>query len=176
MFSEETQYINLFFNTDNWRKLCDVQNKLNIGTGGIIRLLLGSCLFSQGSIVFELANLAELFISNKQAYQYNLVLTKSLTDFLSESENNTLKINREVIIRAAHCYFSNDLGTLPKPIPEEQYRIDNTSIGWSRITVNGNMAMKHYFMQEKKLSGKTIGIVISHVINSFLKDLQEKDK
>lgn len=175
VFSPQNERITLFFKPTYWEEILVFQNRLNIGAGDIVRLLLGSCLFSHGSIEFPLATLSKLFISERQSYQYNLVLPKSITELLVHVEKNILPINRGMLFRAAHCYFASSLGTIPKPIPEAHYLIDNATVGWSRITMSGSIAMKDFFLQEKNTSRTTLGIIMGHVIHSFLTDLKENN-
>jgi hypothetical protein len=54
--------------------------------------------------------------------------------------------------------------------------VDNTTTGWSRLTVMGSLAMKNYYLAEKKHTGKTLGVLISHTLYSFLKNMQPESK
>lgn len=173
VFSGRAAKIIFYLNARSWDRFLAVQNAYNIGVGDIVRLILGSYLFPSGQISFSLRELSELFISEKRAYKFNLVLTKPVAAFLSETGKKILPINREVIIRAAHHYFSKGMRERERPFQKERYHIDNTTVGWTRLTVTGSLAMRDYFQREKESTGKTLGIVMAHTIYSFLEDLRE---
>jgi hypothetical protein len=173
IFNRKTQDITLFFKRDYWRRVCRVQNEHNIGCGDIIRLILASLLFHSGRIALPLEKLSRLFISERQAYVYNTFLTRQVSGLLREAEKTLLPINREAVIRAAHCYFSAVPDALPLVIPEDRYRVDNETTGWSRQTVSGSQEMKAYFHRLKQSTGTSLSAVIAHTAYSFLQILKE---
>jgi hypothetical protein len=78
-------------------------------------------------------------------------------ELLSNTNQHGLSVNREIIIRAAHFYYTSGLGKKPPLVNEALHRVDNTTTGWSRLTVMGSLAMKNYYLAEKKHTGKTLG-------------------
>jgi hypothetical protein len=173
VFNKKTKAITLFFKRDYWKRVCRVQNEHNIGCGDIIRLILASLLFNSGTIALPLEKLSRLFISERQAYTYNTVLTRPVAGLLQETEKNLLPVNRETVIRASHCYFSAVPEDLPLPIPEERYRVDSETTGWSRQTVSGSLEMQGYFQRLKQSAGEPLSTVIAHTMYSFLQKLRE---
>jgi hypothetical protein len=97
-------------------------------------------------------------------------------DLLEDADQHGLSVNREVIIRAAHYYYACGLGEKPPIADEALHRVDNASTGWSRLTVMGSLAMKNYYLAEKKRAGKTVGTLISHTLYSFLNDMRRGGK
>jgi hypothetical protein len=173
VFCKKTVTIALFFKQNYWERICTIQNELNIGTGDVVRLILATYVFNSGTIALPLKELSRIFLSGRQVYRYNTILTEQVAGLLSETEKVILPMNREAIIRASHYYFTNGLGSLPKTIPEEKYRIDNSTTGWYRQTVTGSIEMKSYFNQIKETTGKTLAIAIAHATYSFLEQLRE---
>lgn len=172
-FNANTTAITLFFKPAYWERMLRVQNEHNIGCGDIARLVLASLLFNSGSIVLPLERLSRLFISGRSDYTYNTVLARPAARLLSETEKTLLPINREAIIRAAHCYFSAVPEALPAAIPETLHRVDNKTTGWSRQTVTGSLEMKDDFHRLKQTTGKSLAMVIAHTTYSFLQKLRE---
>jgi hypothetical protein len=39
----------------------------------------------------------------------------------------------------------------------------------------GSLAMKNYYLAEKKRTGKTLAVLISHTLYSFLNDIRQGD-
>jgi hypothetical protein len=173
IFNKKTTAITLFFKRSYWERVCRVQNEHNIGCGDIFRLILASLLFNSGTIALPLEKLSRLFISERQAYTYNTVLTQPVAGLLQETEKSLLPVNRETIIRASHCYFSAALEDLPLLIANERYRVDNGTTGWSRQTVSGSLEMKAYFHLLKQSTGEPLSAVIAHTAYSFLEKLRE---
>jgi hypothetical protein len=167
VFSEKSKQVVFFFKKAYWNAFLAIQGRLNIGAGDVVRLLLSTYLFPSGETTLPLSELADIFINGKQDYQYNLMITKPVSDLLSASINAQCLVNRETIIRASQYYFSKGLGIVPS-IPLERYRITNTTTGWSRLTVSGSHKMKEYFQAEKRKTGKSIGLLMVHTIHSFL--------
>jgi hypothetical protein len=170
-YSSETESMTFCFKPQYWEELNALQNRLNISTGDLMRLLLCSYLFPSGDTALPLKGLAAVFTERK-AYQYNILLTRPVMDRLCGAEQRGLSVNREVIIRAAHYYYACGLGEKPPLEDEALHRVDNTATGWSRLTVMGSLAMKNYYLAEKKRSGKTVGTLISHTLYSFLNDMR----
>jgi hypothetical protein len=173
VFNTQTTTMTLFFKHAYWERICRIQNEHNIGCGDIVRLILASCLFNSGPIVLPLEKLSRLFISERKAYTYNMLLTRPVAGLLQETERTILPINREAIIRASHCYFSAVPDTLPVPIPVGRYRIDSETTGWSRQTITGSLEMKAYFHRLKESSGNSLSVIIAHITYSFLEQLRE---
>jgi hypothetical protein len=173
LFSDETDHIMIFFTGANWERLLPVQTRYNISTSDVMRLVLGSYLYPSGKAAFPLPNLAEIFLTERTAYQYNVVLKEPVTNLLRHIEKSILPLNRETIIRAAHFYFESGFGEKKNIIDDELYRMDNKATGWSRMTICGSQAMKRYFLNEKAKTRKTLGIVMSHTLYSFLSDLEQ---
>jgi hypothetical protein len=173
IFNKKTTAVTLFFRRSYWERVCRVQNEHNIGCGDIIRLILASLLFHSGGIALPLEKLSRLFISERHAYAYNMLLTRPVSGLLRETEKTLLPVNREAVIRASHAYFSAVPEDLPLPIPEERYRIDNGTTGWSRQTVSGSLEMKTYFHELKRSTGKSLSTVIAHTVYPFLQKLRE---
>jgi hypothetical protein len=172
VFSRKTRAVTLFFKRSSWERVCLVQNEHNIGCGDIFRLILASLLFTSGTIALPLEHLSRLFISERQGYVYNTLLTRQVAGLLRETEK-TLLVNREAVIRAAHCYFSAVPDALPLVVPEDRYRVDNETTGWSRQTVSGSLEMKAYLHRLKQSTGKSLSAVIAHTAYSFLEKLRE---
>jgi hypothetical protein len=172
-FNTNTTALTLFFKPDYWERMLRVQNELNIGCGDITRLILASLLFDSGSIALPLERLSRLFISERSEYVYNTVLARPTAELLLETEKTTLPINREAIIRAAHCYFSVVPDALPAAIPEALHRVDNKATGWMRQTVAGSLEMKAAFHSLKQETGKPLSMVIAHTTYSFLQQMKE---
>jgi hypothetical protein len=173
VFNTKTTSITLFFKRDYWERMLRIQNEHNIGCGDIVRLILASLLFTSGTITLPLERLSRIFISGRQGYTYNMILTRPVAGLLLETEKTWLPINREVIIRASHCYFSAVPDALPVSIPEAWYRVDNETTGWIRQTVTGSQEMKAYFHRLKQSTGKPLSVIIAHSTYSFLKKLRE---
>jgi hypothetical protein len=173
VFNKKTKAVILFFKRDYWERVCRVQNEHNIGCGDIFRLILASLLFNSGTIVLPLERLSRLFISERQAYTYNTLLTRPVAGLLQGTEKTALPIYREAVIRASHCYFSAFPDALPPSIPEERYRVDNGTTGWRRQTISGSLEMKAYFHLLRQLTGKSLSTVIAHTAYSFLQKLRE---
>jgi hypothetical protein len=163
----------LFFTGANWERLLPVQTRYNISTSDVMRLVLGSYLYPSGKAAFLLPNLAEIFLTERKAYQYNTFLKEPVANLLFTIEKSILPLNRETIVRAAHYYFESGFGEKKSLIDDELHRMDNKATGWSRLTICGSHAMKRYFLNEKVKTGKTLGIVMSHTIYSFLSDLEQ---
>jgi hypothetical protein len=168
-----TAAITLFFKPAYWERMLRVQNEHNIGCGDIARLILASLLFNSGSIALPLERLSRLFVSGRSDYAYNTVLARPVATLLLETEKTALPINREAVIRAAHCYFSVVPDELPAAIHETLHRVDNEATGWIRQTVAGSMEMKAYFHGLKQATGKSLATVIAHTAYSFLQKLRE---
>jgi len=145
-----------------------VQNQYNIGAGDIIRLVLGTYLFHSGETALPLAELAEVFISGRKTYQYNLVLTEPIDRLLSGSSKFLPHLNREIILRASSYCYEKQIKALPELASEELYRVDNQTVGWKRVTVHGSLRMKDYFQTEKAKTGKPMGLLMAHTLYSFL--------
>jgi hypothetical protein len=173
VFHTRTTAVTLFFKHGYWERICRVQNALNIGCGDVVRLTLASLLFNSGTIALPLEKLSRLFISERQAYTYNMLLTRPVAGLLKETEQTLLPVNREALIRASHCYFSAVPDALPVSIPETRYRVDNGTTGWSRQTVTGSLEMKTYFRRLKESTGTSLSVVIAHTAYSFLEQLRE---
>jgi hypothetical protein len=172
-FNTNTVALTLFFKPDYWERMLRVQNEHNIGSGDITRLILASLLFKSGSIALPLERLSRLFVSERSEYVYNAVLARPAAELLLEMERTVLPINREAIIRAAHCYCSAVPDALPAAIPEALHRVDNQATGWIRQTVAGSLEMKAYFHSLKQTSGKPLSMVVAHTAYSFLQQLRE---
>jgi hypothetical protein len=173
VFNRKTRAVTLFFKRSYWERVCRVQNEHNIGCGDIFRLILASLLFNSGRIALPLEKLSRLFISERQGYIYNTFLTRQVAGLLRETEKTLLPINREAVIRAAHCYFSAVPDALPLAIPDDRYRVDNETTGWSRQTVSGSLEMKAYLHRLRQSTGKSLSAVIAHTACSFLEKLRE---
>jgi hypothetical protein len=173
VFNKQTAAVTLFFKPGSWERVCRVQNQHNIGCGDIFRLLLASRLFNAGTVALPLERLSRLFISGRQEYTYNMVLTGPVARLLEETERALLPINREAVIRASHCYFAAVPDALPVPIPEARYRVDSGTAGWSRQTMSGSLEMKAYFHSLKQTTGKPLAALIAHTAYSFLQKLRE---
>jgi hypothetical protein len=171
-YSSETESMVFCFKPGYWDELNALQNRLNISTGDLLRLFICSYLFPAGKTALPLKDLAAVFTERK-AYQYNLLLTRPVMELLSNSDQRGFSINREVIIRAAHFYYTCGLGEKPPFENEALHRVDNTTTGWSRLTVMGSLAMKNYYLAEKKHTGKSLGVLISHTLYSFLNDMRQ---
>jgi hypothetical protein len=170
-YSSETESMVFCFKPGYWEELNALQNRLNISTGDLMRLFICSYLFPSGKIALRLKDLAAAFTERK-AYQYNILLTRPVMELLSNAHQHGLSVNREVVIRAAHFYFTSGLGEKPPLENESLHRVDNATTGWSRLTVMGSLAMKNYYLAEKKHTGKTLGVLISHTLYSFLDDMR----
>jgi hypothetical protein len=138
-----------------------------------MRLFICSYLFPSGNVALPLKDLAAVFTERK-AYQYNLLLTRPVMDLLGDTEGHGLSVNREVIIRAAHFYYACGLGEKPPLENEALHRVDNATTGWSRLTVMGSLAMKNHYLAEKKHTGKTLAMLISHTLYSFLNAMRRE--
>jgi hypothetical protein len=171
VFSRRTESVILCFTSDKWEQVNALQNRLAVSSGDLIRLAVGSYLYPSGLYALSLTELSEVFAAERRSYQYNLVLTRPVMDLLSRLEGSSLPVNREVIIRAAHHYYASGIGTEPPPVNEKLHRIDSETTGWSRITVSGSQAMKQYYFNEKKRTGKTLATLISHTLYSFLGEM-----
>jgi hypothetical protein len=171
-WSSQTESMVFCFKPGYWEELNALQNRLNISTGDLMRLFICSYLFPSGKTALSLKDLAAVFTERK-AYQYNLLLTRPVMELLSDSDQHGLSVNREVIIRAAHFYYVCGLGEKPPLENETLHRVDNTATGWSRLTVMGSLAMKNYYLAEKKHTGKSLGVLISHTLYSFLNDMRQ---
>jgi hypothetical protein len=169
-YSSQTESMVFCFKPDYWEELNALQNRLNISTGDLFRLFICSYLFPSGKAAFPLKDLAAVFTERK-AYQYNILLTSPVMELLNDAEWHGLSANREVIIRAAHFYYTSGLGEKPPLEDEALHRVDNTTTGWSRLTVMGSIAMKNYYLAEKKRTGKSLAVLISHTLYSFLNDM-----
>jgi hypothetical protein len=174
-YSSETESMTFCFKPRYWEELNALQNRLNISTGDLMRLFICSYLFPSGNTALPLKDLAAVFTERK-AYQYNILLTRPVMDLLEDVDQHGLSVNREVIIRAAHYYYACGLGEKPPLEDEALHRVDNASTGWSRLTVMGSLAMKNYYLTEKKRAGKTVGTLISHTLYSFLNDMRRGGK
>jgi hypothetical protein len=172
-FNTNTAPLTLFFKPDYWERALRVQNEHNIGCGDITRLILASLLFDSGSIVLPLERLSRLFISERSEYVYNTVLARPAAELLLETEKTALPINREAMVRAAHCYFSAVPDALPSAMQESLHRVDNKATGWIRQTVAGSREMKAYFHRLKQTTGKPLAMVIAHTAYAFLQQLRE---
>jgi hypothetical protein len=172
-FNKKTAAVILFFRREYWERVCLVQNRHNIGCGDIVRLILASLLFDSGGIALPLERLSRLFVSERTEYAYNTVFTRPVAGLLRETETARLPMRREAIMRAAHCYFSAVPDALPLPIPEERYRIDSGTTGWSRQTVSGSREMKAFLHGLKQSTGASLATVIAHTTYSFLQKLRE---
>jgi hypothetical protein len=170
-YSSETESMVFCFKPDYWEEMNTLQNRLNISTGDLMRLFICSYLFLSGNTALRLKDLAAVFTERK-AYQYNILLTRPVMELLSNTDQHGLSVNREVIIRAAHFYYTCGLGEKPSLENETLHRVDNATTGWSRLTVMGSLAMKNYYLAEKKHTGKTLAVLISHTLYSFLNDMQ----
>jgi hypothetical protein len=153
-YSNETESMVFCFKPDYWEELNALQNRLNISTGDLMRLFICAYLFPSGKTALPLKNLAAAFTERK-AYQYNILLTRPVMELLSNTDQHGLAVNREVIIRAAHFYYTSGLKEKTPLVNEALHRVDNTTTGWSRLTVMGSLAMKDYYRAEKKHTGKT---------------------
>jgi hypothetical protein len=173
IFNKQTTALSLFFSREKWEKMCRIQNEHNIGCGDIVRLVFASLLFHSGKIALPVEQLSRLFFTERQAYTFNLTLARPVAELLSDSEQTMRPVNREVITRAAHCYFSHVPEALPEGIDESRYRIDNAATGWSRQTVTGSREMKSYFRGLKESRGKPLATVIAHTVYSFLNQVRE---
>jgi hypothetical protein len=169
MFSQKVETVSFCLKPDYWEKIVSIQNKHNIGTGDIIRLILGSYLFTSGKTALPLTELAEIFISGRKAYQFNLLLTKPTDTLFKEKNKLYPNLNREVVFRSSSYCFEKGIISFPDSIPHERYSIDNMTTGWSKITVNGSLRMKKFFLGKKEKTGKTLGILMAHTLYSFLK-------
>jgi hypothetical protein len=163
------------FKPGYWEELNALQNRLNISTGDLMRLFICSYLFPTGKAALSLKDLAAVFTERK-AYQYNILLTRPVMELLNNTDQHGLSVNREVIIRAAHFYYTSGLGEKPPLVNETLHRVDNTTTGWSRLTVMGSLAMKNYYLAGKKHTGKTLGVLISHTLYSFLNDIYRESE
>jgi len=163
----------LYFRTAYWQKLEVLQNIYNTCAGNISKLLLASYHFTGNGTKLPLAELSEIFFSQRQEYQYTLQITREIDDAFRKIESAHLPIGRQDLIRAAYCYFHKGLGEYPRPIPVFLYRIDNLTTGWNRLTVSGSSSMKEYFWAERAKTGKPISILMNHVIKSFLDKVLE---
>jgi hypothetical protein len=165
-WSSETESMVFCFKPSYWEELNALQNRLNISTGDLMRLFLCSYLFPSGKAALPLNGLAAAFTERK-AWQYNIMLTRPVMDFLEGAGKHGLSVNREVIIRAAQYYYASGLGDKPPIADEALHRVDNATTGWSRLTVMGSIAMKNYYLTEKKRTGKPLGVLMSHTLYSF---------
>jgi hypothetical protein len=170
-YSSETESMVFCFKPGYWEELNALQNRLNISTGDLLRLFICSYLFPSGKTALYLKDLAAAFTERK-AYQYNILLTRPVMEVLSNANQHGLSVNREVVIRAAHFYYASGLGEKPPLENESMHRVDNATTGWSRLTVMGSLAMKNYYLAEKKHTGKTLAVLISHTLYSFLDDMR----
>jgi hypothetical protein len=160
-YSSETESMVFCFKPRYWEELNALQNRLNISTGDLMRLVICSCLYPSGKTALPLKDLAAVFTERK-AYQYNLLLTRPVMELLSNSARHGLSVNREVIIRAAHFYYASGLWVKPPLENEPLHRVDNTATGWSRLTVMGSLAMKNYYLDGKKRTGKTLAVLMKN--------------
>jgi hypothetical protein len=174
-WSAETESMVFCFKPDYWEKLNALENRLNISTGDLMRLFICSYLFPSGKTALPLKDLAAVF-TERNAWQYNMVLTRPVMERLDGAGKYGLTVNREVIIRAAQYYYTCGLGEKPPLADEALHRVDNATTGWSRLTVMGSLAMKNFFLAEKKRTGKTLAVLISHTLYSFLRDMQGGDE
>jgi hypothetical protein len=170
-WSGETESMVFCFKPGYWEELNALRNRLNISAGDLLRLFICSYLFPSGKTALYLKDLAAAFTERK-AYQYNILLTRPVMELLSDTGKHGLDVNREVVIRAAHCYYASGPGKKPPLENESLHRVDNTATGWSRLTVMGGIAMKNYYLAEKKRTGKTLAVLISHTLYSFLNDMR----
>jgi hypothetical protein len=172
-FSPDNENYNLFFNNSNWERIREVQNRHNIGVGEIVRLIFASCIYTDGDIVLPVAGLAELFFSQRLSYRYCLFMPPKVFDEVLQAEKSWLPINRENIFRAAFYFFYRGMGILSKPPKDEKYRFDNSKTGWIRVPVCGSLKMRDFLMKEKKETGRDLGIVINHMLHSFIGHIRE---
>jgi hypothetical protein len=172
-WSGRTQSIVFCFKPGYWEELNALQNRLNISTGDLLRLFICSYLFPSGKLALPLKDLAAVFTERK-AWQYNILLTRPVAELLGNTEQYGLPVNREVIVRAAHFFYTSGMGEKPPLTDEALYRVDNTATGWSRLTVMGSTAMKNYYQAGKKQTGKPLGVLISHTLHSFLNDMRKE--
>jgi hypothetical protein len=170
-YSGETESMVFCFKPAYWKELNALENRLNISTGDLMRLFLCSYLFPTGKAALPLNGLAAVFTERK-AWQYNMMLTRPVMELLDGAGKHGLSVNREVVIRAAQYYYASGLGEKPPLAGEALYRVDNTTTGWSRLTVMGSLAMKNYYQAEKKQTGKTLAVLMSHTLYSFLRDMR----
>jgi hypothetical protein len=173
VFNKKRTDITLLIKRSYWDRVCRVRNEHNIDCGDIFRLILASLLFHSGTVALPLEKLSRTFISERHAYTYNTFLTQPVAGLLQETEKTRLPIYRETIVRASQCYFSAVPDALPAEIPEEQYRFDNGTTGWSRQAISGSLEMRAYFHWLKRSTGKPLATVIAHTVYSFLQKLWE---
>jgi hypothetical protein len=171
-YSTETESMVFCFKPEYWGRINALQNRLNISTGDLMRLFICSYLFPSGKTALPLKDLAAVFAERK-AWQYNMMLTRPVMEFLDDTGKHGLSVNREVIIRAAQYYYASGMGEKPPLADEALHKVDNATTDWSRLTVMGSSAMKNYYQAGKKQSGKTLAVLISHTLYSFLRAMQE---
>ncbi|MDR1597265.1 MAG: hypothetical protein LBR99_06130 [Treponema sp.] len=171
-YASETGSMVFCFKPAYWEELNALENRLNISTGDLMRLVLCSYLFPSGRVALPLNSLAAAFTERK-AWQYNIMLTRPVMECLGDTGRHGLSVNREVTIRAAQYYYACGLGEKPPLADEALHRVDNTATGWSRLTVMGSLAMKNYYLAEKRRTGKTLAVLISHTFYSFLGAMRE---
>jgi hypothetical protein len=170
-WASETESLVFCFKPEYWEAVNSLQNRLNMSTGDLVRLFICSYLFPSGKTALPLKDLASVFTERK-AWQYNIMLTRPVMERLDGAGKHGLSVNREVIIRAAQYYYASGLGDKPPLADEALHKVDNTATGWSRLTVMGSIAMKNYYLAGKKQTGKTLAVLISHTLYSFLRDMQ----
>jgi hypothetical protein len=170
--SKETESITFYVKKSYWERLSSAQNRLDVSIADCIRLVLGTYIFTSGKHTFSLQNLRETFFSERQTYQYNLLLTKPVFEKLSLVERTVLPVNREVILRSAYHYAASGFAGRPEKIDETRYRIDNTTTGWKRITVSGGPVMRNFYLEEKGRIKTSINTIMNHALDSFLTDIQ----
>jgi hypothetical protein len=170
-WSSETESMVFCFKPAYWKELNALENRLNISTGDLMRLFLSAYLFPSGKTALPLKDLATVFTERK-AWQYNITLTRPVMELLDDTGRHGLTVNREVIIRAAQYYYAAGLGETPPLEHEALHKVDNTATGWSRLTVMGSLAMKNYYQAGKKQTGKTLAVLMSHTLYSFLRDMR----
>jgi hypothetical protein len=174
-WSSETESMVFCFKPSYWEELNALENRLNMSTGDLMRLFISSYLFPSGKVALSLKDLAAVFTERK-AWQYNILLTRPVMEFLEDAGKHGLAVNREVIIRAAQYYYAAGLVDKPPLTDEVLHRVDNTTTGWSRLTVMGSVSMKNYYLAEKKQTGKPLAVLMSHTLYSFLRDMRGEDE
>jgi hypothetical protein len=115
-WSSETESMVFCFKPGYWEEMNAIENRLNISTGDLMRLFICSYLFPSGKTALRLKDMAAVFAERK-AWQYNILLTRPVMELLSNTDQQGLAVNLEVIIRAAHFYYASGLGEKPHEVP-----------------------------------------------------------
>ena len=169
VYSKDKTTIPVSFNNSELCLLQDLADRWNTGRSDLYSLYLCSLLFPSGKFTVAVRDFIPYFMSGRQDYGYQLVLTGEICALYSE----ICPLPMTALVRAACFYYLNTAPGELRVTDSASVTVTSASTGWRKFFIRGSAAFKNRLFDLKRETGKTINCVVNNAAYQFLSNMRE---